>query len=62
MIDAVVVSTARTTIGRARKGGLVGLNAFDLAETVVPDVLERAGMEHVVVAGGTESLSNQILG
>lgn len=122
MIDAVIVSTARTAIGRARKGTLVGLDAFDLAEAVVPAALERAGvpagdvddlilaeayqgggviarnvavrlglhdvsglaanrhcagglsavavaaagiragMEHVVVAGGTESLSNQVLG
>ncbi|EFC79367.1 thiolase family protein [Parafrankia sp. EUN1f] len=122
MTDAVVVSTARTAIGRARKGSLVGLDAFALAEAVVPAVVERAGvpvsdiddlvlaesyqgggviarhtavrigltdvsglatnrhcasglsavaiaaagiragMEKVVVAGGTESLSNQILG
>ncbi|MBL7490836.1 thiolase family protein [Frankia sp. AgB1.9] len=122
MTDAVIVSTARTAIGRARKGTLVGLTAFDLAEVAVPAALERsaipasdvddlvlaeayqgggviarhtavrlgltnvpgvatnrhcaggltavtiaagsirAGMDHVVLAGGTESLSNQILG
>ncbi|CAO5241249.1 thiolase family protein [Frankia sp. AgKG'84/4] len=121
MTEAVIVSTGRTAIGRARKGSLVGLDAFQLAEAVVPTVLERsgvpvadvddvvlaesnqgggviarhilaklglldipglatnrhcagglaavtigagsirAGMDHVVIAGGTESLSNQVL-
>jgi acetyl-CoA C-acetyltransferase len=42
--DAVIVSTARTPIGRARKGSLVGLDAFQLAEIVVPAALERAGV------------------
>ncbi|MDT3446147.1 MULTISPECIES: thiolase family protein [unclassified Pseudofrankia] len=122
MTEAVIVSTARTAIGRARKGTLVGLDAFALAEAVVPAALERsgipaadlddlilaesyqgggviarhtavrlgltgvsgaatnrhcaggltavaigagsirAGMDRVVIAGGTESLSNQVLG
>ncbi|WP_007512060.1 thiolase family protein [Pseudofrankia saprophytica] len=122
MTEAVIVSTARTAIGRARKGTLVGLDAFDLAEAVVPAALERsgipatdlddlilaesyqgggviarhtavrlgltgvsgaatnrhcaggltavaiaagsirAGMDRAVIAGGTESLSNQVLG
>jgi acetyl-CoA C-acetyltransferase len=42
--EAVIVSTARTPIGRARKGTLVGLDAFELAEVVVPAVLDRAGV------------------
>ncbi|MBL7494696.1 thiolase family protein, partial [Frankia sp. CN7] len=122
MPEAVIVATARTAIGRARKGTLVGLDAFDLAEAVVPAALERAGipatdvddlvlaesyqgggviarhtavrlgltgvsgvatnrhcaggltavaiaaagiragMDHAAIAGGTESLSNQIYG
>lgn len=44
MTEAVIVATARTAIGRARKGTLVGLDAFDLAEAVVPAVLERSGV------------------
>ncbi|WP_018637193.1 thiolase family protein [Parafrankia elaeagni] len=44
MTEAVIVSTARTPIGRARKGTLVGLDAFGLAEVVVPAVLERSGV------------------
>lgn len=122
MTEAIIVSPARTAIGRARKGTLVGLDAFDLAEAVVPVVLARssipardvdylviaesyqgggviarnvavrrgltgvsgaatsrhcaggltaiaigagsirAGMDQVVIAGGTESLSNLIPG
>ncbi|ADP81950.1 thiolase family protein [Pseudofrankia inefficax] len=44
MTDAVIVSTARTPIARARKGSLVSLDAFQLAEVVVPAVLERSGV------------------
>lgn len=44
MTEAVIVSTARTPIGRARKGSLVSLDAFDLAEVVVPAALERSGV------------------
>ncbi|OAA27829.1 acetyl-CoA C-acetyltransferase [Frankia sp. EI5c] len=44
MTEAVIISTARTPIGRARKGSLVGLDAFQLAEAVVPAALERAGV------------------
>jgi acetyl-CoA acetyltransferase family protein len=42
--DAVIVSTARTPIGRARKGTLVDLDAFQLAEVAVPAALERSGI------------------
>ncbi|MBX6390131.1 MAG: thiolase family protein [Frankia sp.] len=44
MTQAVIVSTARTPIGRARKGSLVGLDATALAKVVVPAVLERCGI------------------
>ncbi|ABW12137.1 acetyl-CoA acetyltransferase [Parafrankia sp. EAN1pec] len=44
MTEAVIVSTARTAIGRARKGTLVGLDAFELAEAIVPAALERSGI------------------
>jgi acetyl-CoA acetyltransferase family protein len=44
MPDAVVVATARTPIGRARKGSLVGVDAFRLAEIAVGTVIERAGV------------------
>ncbi|EFC83449.1 thiolase family protein [Parafrankia sp. EUN1f] len=44
MAEAVIVSTARTAIGRTRKGSLVGLDAFELAEAVVPAALERGGV------------------
>ncbi|MCK9894098.1 thiolase family protein [Frankia sp. AgB32] len=44
MTEAVIVSTGRTAIGRARKGSLVGLDTFQLAEVIVPFVLERSGI------------------
>ena len=44
MTEAVIVSAARTPIGRARKGSLVGLTAFDLAEVAVGAALERSGI------------------
>jgi acetyl-CoA C-acetyltransferase len=117
-MDAVIVATARTPIGRANRGSLVDVDAFALAEHVIRQVIARstidsgtiddivmaeslqgggviarnvavrlgldgipgladnrhcaaglsavqiaaasvrAGMDHVVVAGGTESLSS----
>jgi acetyl-CoA C-acetyltransferase len=42
--EAVIVSVARTPIGRSYKGTLVGVDAFALAEVVVPAVIERGGM------------------
>ena len=44
MIDAVIVSAARTPIGRARKGSLVDIDAFGLAEVAVQAALDRSGV------------------
>jgi acetyl-CoA C-acetyltransferase len=44
MPDAVIVATARTPIGRARKGSLVNVDAFRLAEIAVGAVVERSGI------------------
>ena len=43
-VDAVIVATGRTPIGRARKGSLRDLDAFKLAEIAVGGVIERAGI------------------
>ncbi len=45
MPDAVIVSTARTPIGRAYKGTLVDVDAFELAEHVVVAALQRSGLD-----------------
>jgi acetyl-CoA acetyltransferase len=42
--DAVIVATARTPIGRARKGSLVDVDAFELAQIAVGEVIERSGI------------------
>jgi len=44
MADAVIVSAARTPIGRAYKGSLAGVDAFALARVVVGAVLARSGV------------------
>jgi acetyl-CoA acetyltransferase family protein len=44
MTEAVIVSTARTPIGRARKGTLACVDAFALAEVAVSAALERSGV------------------
>jgi len=44
MGDAVIVSTARTAIGTARKGTLVDVSAFDLAKYAVGEALKRSGI------------------
>jgi acetyl-CoA C-acetyltransferase len=44
MPEAVIVAAARTPIGRAHKGSLVDVDAFELAETAVRAVVERAGV------------------
>jgi acetyl-CoA C-acetyltransferase len=44
MTDAVIVSAVRTPIGRARKGTLVGVDAFHLAEVAVGAAIERSGV------------------
>jgi acetyl-CoA C-acetyltransferase len=43
--DAVIVATARTPIGRAHKGSLVGVDAFALAEVAVGEVIARSGID-----------------
>ena len=55
MTDAVIVATARTPIGRARKGSLVDVDAFELARITVGAVVERSGitvgdLDDIVVA------------
>jgi acetyl-CoA C-acetyltransferase len=44
MPDAVIVAAARTPIGRANKGSLVDVDAFQLAEIAVLAVIDRAGV------------------
>ena len=44
MTDAVIVAAARTPIGRARKGSLVDVDAFELAQIAVGAVVERSGI------------------
>ena len=44
MTDAVIVAAARTPIGRARKGSLVEVDAFELAQIAVGAVIERSGI------------------
>ncbi len=44
MTEAVIVAAARTPIGRARKGSLVGVDAFELAQTAVGATIERSGV------------------
>jgi acetyl-CoA C-acetyltransferase len=42
--DAVIVSTARTPIGTARKGTLLDVSAFDLAKWAAGEALKRSGV------------------
>jgi acetyl-CoA acetyltransferase family protein len=42
--DAVIVAAARTPIGRTRKGSLVDVDAFRLAEIAVGEVVDRSGI------------------
>ncbi|MEO6467751.1 MAG: thiolase family protein [Acidimicrobiia bacterium] len=49
MGDAVIVSTARTAIGTARKGTLLDVSAFDLAKYAVGEALSRSGVDHADV-------------
>ena len=44
MTEAVIVSTARTPIGRAFKGALVDVDAFELAQHAVVNALQRSGL------------------
>jgi acetyl-CoA C-acetyltransferase len=43
--EAVIVAAARTPIGRARKGSLVDVDAFRLAEIAVGEAVERSGID-----------------
>ena len=45
MPDAVIVSAARTPIGTARKGSLVGFSAFDLGRLAVEEAFKRSGVD-----------------
>jgi acetyl-CoA acetyltransferase family protein len=49
MTEAFIVSTARTPIGRARKGTLVNVDAFALAEVALQAAWERSGVDLSVV-------------
>ncbi len=42
--DVVIVSTARTPIGTAYKGSLVGVDAYALAEVAIAAAVERSGV------------------
>ena len=44
MTEAVIVAAARTPIGRARKGSLVDVDAFRLAEIAVGEAVARSGI------------------
>jgi acetyl-CoA acetyltransferase family protein len=45
MNDAVIVATARTPIGRANKGSLVDVDAFELTRIALGAAIERSGVE-----------------
>jgi acetyl-CoA C-acetyltransferase len=49
MPEAVIVSTARTPIGRAFKGTLVDVDAFELAQHAVVAALQRSGVDPALV-------------
>jgi acetyl-CoA C-acetyltransferase len=44
MTDALILATARTPIGRSRKGAMVDVDAFALAEVAVAAAIERSGV------------------
>ena len=46
MTDAVIVSAARTPIGRANKGSLVDVDAFELARVALGAAIERVRRRH----------------
>jgi acetyl-CoA acetyltransferase family protein len=45
MTDAVIISAARTPIGRANKGSLVDVDAFELARVALGAAVERSGVD-----------------
>ena len=44
MTDAVIIGTARTPIGRANKGSLVDVDAFELARVAISEAIARSGV------------------
>jgi acetyl-CoA acetyltransferase family protein len=44
MTDALILATARTPIGRSRKGAMIDVDAFALAEVAVAAAIERSGI------------------
>ena len=44
MPEAVIVAAARTPIGRAYKGSLADVDAFELAEVAVASAVHRSGI------------------
>jgi len=55
MGEAVIVAAARTPIGTARRGSLVGFSAFDLGRLAVESALKRSGV-------ATEDVDDLVLG
>jgi acetyl-CoA acetyltransferase family protein len=49
MGDAVIISTARTAIGRAFKGSLLDVDAYDLGTRAVAEAVRRAGVDPAAV-------------
>jgi acetyl-CoA C-acetyltransferase len=47
--EAVIVATARTPVGTARKGSLADVDAFELATLAVGEVVRRAGIDPELV-------------
>jgi acetyl-CoA acetyltransferase family protein len=45
MTEAAIIATARTPIGRAYRGTLVDVDAFDLAQHVVTAAVDRSGLD-----------------
>jgi acetyl-CoA acetyltransferase family protein len=49
MVDAVIVSTARTPIGTGFKGSLVDVDPYDLGIHVVAEAVRRAGLDAALI-------------
>jgi acetyl-CoA acetyltransferase family protein len=49
MNDAVIVAGARTPIGRARRGGLIDVDAAQLAQVAVGAAIERSGIDRALL-------------
>ena len=55
MGEAVIVAAARTPIGTARRGSLIGFSAFDLGRLAVESALKRSGV-------ATDDVDDLVLG